>query len=81
MHSFLTKYKPDSQEQRSKEEAIPQWTGPPRIAEDEDVVMMMEKNKNKITNPVDKMYLAVKGKIQKQTSVGPQSVHWLRHMD
>ncbi|KAL1276844.1 hypothetical protein QQF64_036467 [Cirrhinus molitorella] len=63
------KYKPDSQEQRIKEEAIAKWVArtahPPRTVEDEEFINMMEKidkrltvpKKTKITNLVDQMYL------------------------
>ncbi|KAF0039341.1 hypothetical protein F2P81_007576 [Scophthalmus maximus] len=66
------KYNPDSQEQRTKEEAIAKWVArtahPPRTVEDEEFLNMMEKTdkrltvpkKTKIANLVDQMYLAEK---------------------
>ena len=57
-----TKYKADSQDQRSKEESIVVWIGraglPPRTVEDEDFVYMIEKieeslcqkNKQRLSN-------------------------------
>lgn len=73
------KYKPDSQEQRIKEEAIAKWVArtahPPRTVEDEEFINMMEKidkrltvpKKTKISNLVDQMYLAEKVMARKVT--------------
>lgn len=70
------KYNPDSQEQRTKEEAIAKWVArtahPPRTVEDEEFLNMMEKTdkrltvpkKTKIANLVDQMYLAEKVKFK-----------------
>ena len=64
------KYKADSAEQQSKEEAIAQWIGrtglPTRSVEDEDFVKMMltVPKKSKITNLVDKLYNAERQKFK-----------------
>ncbi|KAI2644644.1 E3 SUMO-protein ligase ZBED1 [Labeo rohita] len=75
------KYKPDSQEQRIKEEAIAKWVAqtahPPRTVEDEEFINMMEKidkrltvpKKTKITNLVDQMYLAEKVKFKNRLAM------------
>ena len=74
--SSTVKYKADSAEQQSKEEAIAQWIGrtglPARSVEDEDFVQMMltidkrltVPKKAKITNLVDKLYTAEKEKFK-----------------
>ena len=68
--SSAVKYKADSAEQQSKEEAIAQWIGhtglPTRSVEDEDFVKMMltVPKKSKITNLVDKLYNAERQKFK-----------------
>lgn len=53
---FHTKYKPDSQEQCNKEEAIAQWTGqtdlPPPTVQDQDFLLMEKKNDRGLTVPI-----------------------------
>ncbi|KAJ4940792.1 hypothetical protein JOQ06_027084, partial [Pogonophryne albipinna] len=81
--AFLTytKYKQESQDQRHKEEAIAEWIGrtalPPRTVEDVGFIKMMETidkrltvpKKTKITNLVEKMYLAEKEKFKHRLSM------------
>lgn len=76
-----TKYKADSLDQCSKEEAIALWIAwaalPPWIVEDEDFITMIGKidrrltvlKKTKITNLVDKIYLAEKDKFKQRLSM------------
>ncbi|XP_060947142.1 uncharacterized protein LOC133024170 [Limanda limanda] len=78
--SSQLKYKADSAEQHIKEEAISQWIGrtglPARSVEEEDFVPMMQSmdkrltvpKKAKITNLVDKLYIAEREKFQDRIS-------------
>lgn len=73
-----TKYKENSQDQRSKEEAIAQWVAkaaqPSRAVEHEEFVKMIEKmdikvtvpKKTKVKNLIDKIYLAEKDKFKQR---------------
>lgn len=76
-----TKYRPDSQEQRSKEGAIAQWLArtaiPVRTVEHEEFIVMMEKidkrltvpKKTKMTNLIDDMYLSGKVKFKQRLAM------------
>ena len=80
------KYKADSAEQQSKEEAIAQWIGrtglPARSVEDEDFVQMMQTiderltvpKKAKITNLVDKLYNAERQKFKDRLATAARKV-------
>lgn len=61
----VSKYKPDSKEQQTKEEAVAKWIGYTVITvKDEDFILMMEAidkkltvpNKTKISNLINKLY-------------------------
>ena len=80
------KYKADSAEQQSKEEAIAQWIGhtglPTRSVEDEDFVKMMltidkrltVPKKAKITHLVDKLYNAERQKFKDRLATAARKV-------
>ena len=78
--SSAVKYKADSAEQQSKEEAIAQWIGrtglPARSVEDEDFVKMMltVPKKSKITNLVDKLYNAERQKFKDRLATAARKV-------
>lgn len=73
-----SKYKPDSKEQQTKEEAIAKWIGctglPVTTVEDEDFILMMETmdkkltvpKKTKISNLIEKLYEAESQKFKRR---------------